>query len=100
MVATDVPPGPALSYTKDLLATVHSESTGNALIDKWSRFSMRLNHAHQLEAQEYMVARARRIWGRLGLLLRRSIWAKFYRARKFVPVFITRIVKKWVHRQQ
>ena len=99
MVASEVPPGPSLQESVDYVKKAHAGSCGNAAADWWARISTRLNHAVHLESQEYMVARARRIWGRLGNKLRQWKWAKYYRARRFVAVFLVKVVKKWVHRQ-
>ena len=43
--------------------------------DKWGRMAARLCGEAQRGAQTYMVLRARRIWGRLGGLLKRSLRA-------------------------
>ena len=59
-----------------------------ALADKYSEF-------HKNLVREYMVARARRIWGRLGGLLKKSAWAKKWRNAYQAPSYVQRWVKVW-----
>ena len=46
-------------------------------------------------ARALIVARARRIWGLLGLLLKRSRWCQKFRKDHFVPEYVLRHVKRW-----
>ena len=61
----------------------------------WERISLALNDSAQEAARSYAVVRARRIWGRLGNLLQRSLWCKAWRAANCVPRIILRWVKTW-----
>ena len=62
---------------------------------RWARLAVSLNEADQEAAKAFIVARARRIWGRLGGLLGRSRWAKEYRDERMVSMYIIRFVKRW-----
>ena len=61
----------------------------------WLAFSDRLGLLNQNSAREYMVARARRTWGRLGQLLQRSIWCRMWRTANQVPTYCLKWVKVW-----
>ena len=61
----------------------------------WAALSERVSSTAKDAAREFMVLRARRIWGRLGNLLRRSIWARIWRAANAIPIFALRWVKSW-----
>jgi len=62
---------------------------------RWARLAVSLNEADQEAARAFIVARARKIWGRLGGLLSRSRWAKEYRNERMVSTYILRFVKRW-----
>ena len=63
---------------------------------RWARLAVSLNEADQEAAKAFIVARARRVWGRLGGLLSRSTWAKEYRNERMVSMYIIRFVKRWI----
>ena len=63
---------------------------------RWVRLALTLNEADQEAAKAFVVARARRIWGRLGGLLSRSSWAQEYRKERLMPLYIIRFVKRWI----
>ena len=61
----------------------------------WDAMAWSLIHGCESAAREFMVLRARRIWGRLGGFLKRSLWAKAWRNAHAIPVFALRWVKSW-----
>ena len=68
---------------------------GEDWLGSWERMSQALNDNAQEAARSYAVVRARRIWGRLGGLLSRSLWCKAWRQANCVPRVILRWVKTW-----
>ena len=76
-------------------APVSSRPVGESNGEAWERISLALNDSAQEAARSYAVVRARRIWGRLGNLLSRSLWRKAWRAANCVPRIILRWVKTW-----
>ena len=72
-----------------------SRPAGENREEAWGRISLALNESAQEAARSYAVVRARRIWGRLGNLLQRSLWCKAWRAANCVPRIILRWVKTW-----
>ena len=72
-----------------------AEQRRQAAADRWGGLSRRLCDAARDGARTYLVLRARRIWGRLGNLLRRSIWAQTWRAANQVPQLVHRWVRVW-----
>lgn len=66
--------------------------------DRWGRLVLRVNEQDQESARAFMVQRARKIWGRLGNLLRRSLWCQTFRATHFLPVRVLTYVRRWVPR--
>ena len=74
---------------------VSSRPAGENNGEAWERISLALNDSAQEAARSYAVVRARRIWGRLGNLLSRSLWCKAWRAANCVPRIILRWVKTW-----
>jgi len=72
-----------------------SRPAGENREEAWGRLSLALNASAQEAARSYAVVRARRIWGRLGNLLQRSLWCKAWRAANCVPRIILRWVKTW-----
>lgn len=65
------------------------------VVNRWGRLAKELNEESQKAAREYLVARARRIWGQLGNKIKRSKWCQLWRAAYAVPVFALRWVKGW-----
>ena len=65
------------------------------IIDLWVDLVERLVTSAANEARAFAVCILRKRWGRLGNLLKRHSWAIEYRGRNFVPVWYTRIVKRW-----
>ena len=61
----------------------------------WLRLGAEVDFRASHEAREFQVRRARKMWGRLGNILRRNSWCQAYRAAHFVPVFVISIVKRW-----
>ena len=66
--------------------------------DRWERFVQKVIDNDREAARAFIVCRARRIWGRLGVKLRHSRWAQHWRASHLIPVRILTYVKKWVAR--
>ena len=64
-------------------------------LDSWAAFARAICEDAQKAAKQVMVARARRIWGRLGNTLKRSKWAIEYRDEHLIPSVVQRWVKIW-----
>lgn len=65
-------------------------------LDRWRSFVERVNENDATAARSFIVQRARRIWGCLGLLLRRAAWAQAFRAANFIPIRVLTYVKRWL----
>ena len=76
-------------------APVSNRPVGENNAAAWERLSLALNDSAQEAARSYAVVRARRIWGRLGGLLSRSLWCKAWRRANCAPRIILRWVKTW-----
>ena len=74
---------------------VSSRPAGENREEAWGRISLALNDSAQEAARSYAVVRARRIWGRLGNLSKRSLWCRAWRAANCVQRIILRWVKTW-----
>ncbi len=70
----------------------------DAIVDSWRRISLQLNVNDQTAARAFIVCRARRIWGGLGIKLRDSVWCQTWRATHMIPIRIFTYVKRWVGR--
>ena len=64
---------------------------------RWLDLADRLCEEDQRAARAIAVQRARRIWGRLGNLLRRSAWCQAWRAEHLVSCYVYRFVRVWRH---
>lgn len=62
---------------------------------RWAVFVENYGPYVQEQAKMYMAARARRIWGRLGNLLKRHSWVVRYRQINFIPHYALKWVKGW-----
>jgi hypothetical protein len=63
---------------------------------KWVILTHRLATRVSVEAQIFIVKRARLIWGKFGSVLRKSSWAKAWREENLEPVYRQGAIKKWV----
>jgi hypothetical protein len=66
---------------------------------RWEKLSADLCDAVQTEAREFIVRRARQIWGRLGQKLQKN-WAKKYRADHLTSFYMVKSVKQWRPKEQ
>ena len=62
---------------------------------KWAGFAARLIDLAMTASRQFMVLRARRIWGILGGRLKRSACCQEWREENQVPIFVQRMVKEW-----
>ena len=72
-----------------------AESKTMSIAFRWLDIANKYDEFTQNLIREHMVARARRIWGRLGNLLRRAAWPKKWRNANQVPGYVARWVKVW-----
>ena len=63
---------------------------------RWFTLADLLFNAYYNEQKEHAVRLRRRMWGRLGNLLRHHPWCQAFRVGNFVPRWSVRIVKKWI----
>ena len=62
---------------------------------QWFRVADNLFHRFYEKYREYQVARIRRIWGRLGNMLKRHPWVIAFRTKHFVAKYTWALVKRW-----
>lgn len=74
-------------------------TTGSTTLARWEHLVVVVNEQDQQAAQAFVVQRARRIWGKLGNLLRRSLWAQAWRAAHMVPYRVLVYVKRWYYKR-
>ena len=67
-----------------------------ALLARWEQLVEGIVEQDRDAARAAIVCRARKIWGRLGGLLKRALWAQAWRSANLVPTYVHRFVKKWV----
>ncbi len=73
---------------------VHPPVSENVL-ERWVTLSVGVNNADREAAWALIIQGERRIWAKLGHLLRRSVKAQAFRAARFVSVRVLRHVKRW-----
>ena len=71
-----------------------------ATTNNWVILTHALATRVSVEAQIFIVRRARSIWGKLGHVLKKSSWAQAFRKENLEPVYTSGVVKKWVPKQR
>ena len=66
---------------------------------RWVRLATALSDADAAAARHFIVCRARRIWGRLGVRLRDSHWAQQFRRENLVPVRVLTYIRRWIRKR-
>ena len=67
-------------------------------IERWVALVVAYPRHVQVETRTFMVERVRRIWGRLGNVIRRHRWCINYRDLNMTPVRLMAWVKRWIRR--
>jgi hypothetical protein len=66
-----------------------------AVVVQWFDITTQLISQAQIEARQFAVKRAQRIWSTLGRKLQKNTWAIAYRRAHFTPVYYSSLTRRW-----
>jgi hypothetical protein len=66
-----------------------------AVVERWFDVTTQLISQAQIEARQFAVKRAQRIWSTLGRKLQKNSWAIAYRHAHFTPVYYSSLTRRW-----